>query len=90
MQPMNNQLVVKPVVKEVEEKTAAGLYVPQQVIEKQIKEDRPTEGEVLFVHEDSKLKVGDKVVFSRNTGSRMVIDGLDCLIIDEKFILLRK
>ena len=64
------------------EKTAGGLYIPDSAKEK------PQSGKVEAVGDDVKsLKVGDKILFDRYSGSKISIDNVDYLIIKEEDVL---
>ena len=64
------------------EKTAGGLYIPDSAKEK------PQSGKVEAVGDDVKsLKVGDKILFDRYSGSKINIDNIEYLIIKEEDVL---
>ena len=64
------------------EKTAGGLYIPDSAKEK------PQSGKVEAVGDEVKsLKVGDKILFDRYSGSKINIDNVDYLIIKEEDVL---
>ncbi len=64
------------------EKTAGGLYIPDSAKEK------PQSGKVEAVGDDVKsLKVGDKILFDRYSGSKISIDNVEYLIIKEEDVL---
>ena len=64
------------------EKTAGGLYIPDSAKEK------PQSGKVEAVGDDVKsLKIGDKILFDRYSGSKISIDNVDYLIIKEEDVL---
>lgn len=64
------------------EKTAGGLYIPDSAKEK------PQSGKVEAVGDDVKsLKLGDKILFDRYSGSKISIDNVDYLIIKEEDVL---
>ena len=64
------------------EKTAGGLYIPDSAKEK------PQSGKVEAVGDDVKsLKVGDKILFDRYSGSKISIDNTEYLIIKEEDVL---
>ena len=64
------------------EKTAGGLYIPDSAKEK------PQSGKVEAVGDEVKsLKVGDKILFDKYSGSKISIDSTDYLIIKEEDIL---
>ena len=72
---------------EVEEKTPSGIIIPDTAKEK------PVEGEVLAVGPGARdetgkvvppdVKVGDKVLFGKWSGTDVIIDGEDRLILKE-------
>ncbi len=87
--PLHDRVVVRRV--ESEEKTAGGIIIPDTAKEK------PSEGEVLAVgpgarDNDGKvvamdLKVGDRVLFGKWSGTEVKIDGQDVLIMKESDIM---
>jgi len=89
LQPLEDRIVVRPA--EAEEKTASGLVIPDTAKEK------PQQGEVLAVGEGRfgddndripmEDSVGDKVVFSKNGGTEITIDGEDLLILAARDVL---
>ena len=63
-------------------KTAGGLYIPDSAKEK------PQSGKIEAVGEEVKqLKVGDKVLFDRYSGSKINIDNTEYLIVKEEDVL---
>ncbi len=92
IQPLGDRLVVK-VAEVVEEKTKAGLYVPDTAKEK------PQEGEVLAVGPGAlnekgeripmEVAVGDRVLFSKYGGTEVKIDGEEYLILSARDILAK-
>ena len=89
LRPLHDRVLVKRI--ESEAKTAGGIILPDTVKEK------PSEGEVLAVGtgikaDDGKVtpldvKVGDKVLFGKWSGTEVKIDGKDLLIMQEKDIM---
>ena len=89
IKPLSDRVVVKP--QAAEEKTASGIILPDTAKEK------PQEGKVVAVGngkvaEDGKktpldVKKGDKVLFSKYSGSEVKLDGEDHLIMREDDIL---
>ena len=87
--PLHDRVVVKRI--DAEEKTAGGIIIPDSAKEK------PTEGEVIAVgpgarSEDGKIhpldvKVGDRVLFGKWSGTEVKIDGEDLLIMKESDIM---
>lgn len=64
------------------EKTAGGLYIPDTAKEK------PQSGQVEAIGADVKsLKVGDKILFDRYSGSKINIDNTEYLIVKEEDVL---
>lgn len=92
IQPLADKLVVK-ISEVVEEKTKSGLYVPDTAKEK------PQEGEVLAVGpgalnekgERTPMSVaeGDKIIFSKYSGTEVKIDGETLLILSENNVLAK-
>ncbi len=89
IRPLQDRILIKRVAGE--EKTASGLFVPDTAKEK------PQEGEVIAVGngktlDDGKLhkptvKVGDRVLFSKYSGSEVKLDGEEHLILREDDLL---
>jgi chaperonin GroES len=87
--PLHDRVLVKRI--EAEEKTAGGIIIPDTAKEK------PVGGEVLAVgpgsrSEDGKLhpldvKAGDRVLFGKWSGTEVLIEGEDRLIMKESDIL---
>ena len=69
---------------ETESRTSTGLYIPETAKEK------PQTGFIIAVgdeEEDIKVKVGQKVLFPKYTGTEIKLDGKDHLIMDADDIL---
>ncbi|MGI6662283.1 MAG: co-chaperone GroES [Bacillota bacterium] len=89
LKPLADRVVVKPI--QAEEKTKGGIVLPDTA------KDKPQEGEVIAVgtgrilDNGTKLplevKVGDRVVYSKYSGSEIKIDGEEYLIIRESDVL---
>jgi chaperonin GroES len=89
LKPLADRVVVKKL--EAEEKTAGGIVLPDTAKEK------PQQGEVLAigpgklndknVREPLEVKVGDKVLFAKYSGTEVKIEGVDYLILAERDIL---
>ena len=87
--PLHDRVVVKRI--DAEEKTKGGIIIPDTAKEK------PSQGEVVAVgpggrDETGKLtpidvKVGDKVLFGKWSGTEVKIDGEDLLIMKESDIM---
>ncbi|MGP6159070.1 MAG: co-chaperone GroES [Vulcanimicrobiaceae bacterium] len=89
LRPLGDRLVVEHV--EQSDKTSGGVFLPDTAKEK------PQEGKVLAVGSGRTLdsgtklpldvKVGDKIIYSKYSGSEVKIDGKEYLIISEKDVL---
>lgn len=83
IQPMGNRVLIKPL--EQESKTSSGLYLPDTAKEK------PQTGVVVAVgdDEDIKLKVNDKVLFAKYTGTEFKLDGQEYLLMECNDVLAK-
>lgn len=89
LKPLGNRVVVEPL--EQEEITAGGIVLPETAKEK------PQQGMVQAVgpgdrDEDGKriamdVKVGDKVLFAKYSGTEMKLDGKKLLVLRESDLL---
>jgi chaperonin GroES len=80
VRPLKERLFVKYF--EEEGRTAGGLYIPDTAKEK------PQKGIVEAVGSEVKdVKVHDKVLFDKYSGSKITIDDVDYLIIKEEDVL---
>ena len=89
LRPLHDRVIVKRL--EEERKTASGIVIPDTAAEK------PDQGEVLAVgpgkkNEDGKVspvdvKVGDKVLFGKYSGTEVKIDGEDLLVMREDDVM---
>ena len=87
--PLHDRVLVRRV--EAEEKTAGGIIIPDSAKEK------PQEGEVVSVgtgarDESGKIvppdvKVGDRILFGKWSGTEVKLDGKDIVIMKESDIL---
>ncbi|MGE5308914.1 MAG: co-chaperone GroES [Deltaproteobacteria bacterium] len=87
--PLGDRIVIKPL--EAKEKTKGGIIIPDTAKEK------PLEGKIVAVGkgritDDGKtvapeVKVGDKVLYGKYSGTEIVIDGEEMLIVKEEDIL---
>jgi len=77
-QPLGQRVLVKRV--EEEAKTASGIIIPDNAKEK------PSNATVIAVSnevkEDGEVSVGDTVVFGKYSGTEIVVDGEDHLVLD--------
>jgi chaperonin GroES len=87
--PLHDRVVVKRI--DAEEKTAGGIIIPDTAKEK------PQQGEVVAVgpggrDESGKLipidvKVGDRVLFGKWSGTEVKLDGVEYLIMKESDVM---
>ena len=87
--PLHDRVVVRRI--EADEKTAGGIIIPDTAKEK------PQEGEIIAVGPGARdkegklipidLKVGDRVLFGKWSGTEVKIDGLELLIMKESDIM---
>ena len=89
LKPLEDRIVVEPL--EAEQVTASGLVIPDTAKEK------PSEGEILAIGPGGRdeagklipidLRVGDRVLFGKWSGSEVKIDGAEVLIMKESDIM---
>jgi chaperonin GroES len=89
LKPLSDRVVLKPV--EAEERTKGGIVLPDTA------KDKPQEGEVVAVGPgtilkngtklEPEVKVGDRVIYSKYSGTEIKIDGEEYLIVRESDIL---
>jgi len=84
--PLGDRLLIKPIKEE--EKTEGGIVLPDSAKEK------PMKAEVIAVGEgedikDLDLKVGDKVIYSKYSGTEIKINDEEHIIIDAEDILAK-
>jgi chaperonin GroES len=87
--PLHDRVVVRRI--EADQKTAGGIIIPDSAQEK------PSEGEVVAVGEGARdedgdripmdVKVGDRVLFGKWSGTEVKINGEDLLIMKESDIM---
>ena len=90
IQPLHDRVIIRR-IEESTDKTAGGLYIPDTAKEK------PQEGEVIAVGEGKykedgtrqplDVKVGDRVLFGKYSGSEIKLDGEEFIIMREDEIL---
>jgi chaperonin GroES len=83
--PLHDRILVRRIV--ADEKTAGGILIPDTVKEK------PMEGEVVAVGPGARdengsrvkpsVKVGDRILFGKWSGTEIVLDGEELLIMKE-------
>ena len=84
IKPLADRVLVEP--KEAETKTASGLYIPDTAKEK------PQEGKVIAAgpgkkDEPMEVKVGDEVIYGKNAGTEVTVEGKKYLIVKQSDIL---
>jgi chaperonin GroES len=89
LKPLNDRVLIKRLPSE--EKTAGGLFIPDNAKEK------PQEGEVVAVGEGKLLengkvrplevKAGDRIFFRKYAGNEVTLDGTEHVILREEEIL---
>ncbi len=81
--PLGARVLIQPL--EQENRTASGIILPETAKEK------PQTGPVKAVGDDEaiKVKVGDKVLFPKYTGTEVKLDGIDYLLMESHDILAR-
>src|SRR6187431_2311906 len=87
--PLHDRILVRRI--EAEEKTSGGIIIPDTAKEK------PQEGEVLAIgpgtRDDSgklvelDVKVGDRILFGKWSGTEIKLDGQDLLIMKESDVM---
>jgi len=86
LKPLYDRVIVKP--EEEEAKTKGGIFIPDTV-----KKEKSQRGEIVAVgcgiDKDTplKVKVGDKVLFSKYAGNDITIEDVDYIIMKENDIL---
>ena len=83
LEPLGSRVLIRPL--EQESKTSSGLYLPETAKEK------PQTGEVMAIGNDEeiKLKVGDKVLFAKYSGTEFKLDGVDYVLFEANDVLAR-
>src|SRR5690606_15861527 len=87
--PLHDRVLVRRI--EAEEKTAGGIIIPDSAKEK------PSEGEIVAVGDGARdddgdripldVKVGDRILFGKWSGTEVKLDGEDLLIMKESDIM---
>lgn len=83
VQPLGTRVLIRPSVDE-ESRTNSGLYIPETAKEK------PQTGEVVAIGDEEdgiKVKVGQKVLFPKYTGTEIKLNNVDHLIMEADDIL---
>jgi chaperonin GroES len=87
--PLHDRIVVRRI--EADEKTAGGIIIPD------IAKEKPQEGEVLAIGPGARdesgqiqpldVRVGDRVLFGKWSGTEIRLDGQDLLIMKEADVM---
>ena len=87
--PLHDRVVVKRI--EAQDKTASGIIIPDTA------KERPSQGEIVAVGPGGRdeagrvipidLRVGDRVLFGKWSGTEVKIDGTELLIMKESDIM---
>jgi chaperonin GroES len=87
--PLHDRVVLKRI--DAEDKTAGGIIIPDTA------KERPSQGEVIAIGSGGRdeagklipidLKVGDRVLFGKWSGTEVKIDGVDLLIMTESDVM---
>jgi len=83
LQPMGTRVLIKPL--EEESKTSSGLLLPETVKEK------PQTGLVVAIGDDEeiKLKLNDKILFAKYSGTEFKMDGTEYLLLEANDVLAK-
>ena len=83
VQPLGARVLIQPL--EQEGRTASGLLLPETAKEK------PQTGRVIAVGDDEgiKVKVDEKVLFAKYTGTEIKLGGVNYLLMDHNDLLAR-
>jgi len=84
IKPLSDRVLIEPAA--AEEKTAGGLFIPDTAKEK------PLQGKVVAVGPGTaevkmEVKVGDKVLYGKYSGTEINLDSKDYIIMFQKDIL---
>ena len=89
--PLADRVLIEPIIEEPESKTKSGIYLPDS-----IQKEKPEEGIVIAVGEGKyesgqlvpmRVKVGDKVIFSKYAYEQIKVDGKEYYMFKEENIL---
>jgi chaperonin GroES len=83
IEPLGSRVLIRPL--EQESKTASGLLLPETAKEK------PQSGEVVAIGDDEeiRLKVGDRVLFAKYSGTEFKYDGVEYILFESTDVLAR-
>ena len=89
--PLGDRVLVRPAIEIDSEKTKSGILIPDTV-----QKEKPAEGEVVAIGEGKydggnliplRVKVGDRVMFSKYGYDELKVDGKEYYIVKEENIL---
>ena len=82
IRPLGENVLVKP--EKAEKKTETGIYLPESA-----SQEKPQQGKVLAVGESEKIMVkkGQRVIYTRYSGTEIKMDGEECLIVKSEDII---
>lgn len=86
IQPLGDNVVITPEKKSEKTKTESGIYLPESATNEN---ERPQMGKVVAVGDSEKItfKKGQKVIYSRYSGTEVVMDGTTYLIVKNDDVL---
>lgn len=76
--PLNDRVLVR--VKESNERTPSGLYIPKTA------QEQVQEGKILVSNVDT-LHEGTDIIFDKYAGTALIVDGVTCLLLKNTDIL---
>jgi chaperonin GroES len=78
LKPLHDRLLLKPLAAET--KTKAGIIIPDTAQEKPMQGERLEDGRL----EPLGVKVGDKVIYGKWSGTEVKLDGVEHVILKEE------
>lgn len=89
LKPIGERILAKRML--TESKTKGGILLPDELKEKSHEAIVVAVGDGYMTDHGEKIeleiKVGDKIMFSKNSGTQIIIDGEEYLIFEEKEVL---
>lgn len=86
IQPLRDNIVITPEKKSEKSKTETGIYLPESAVNEN---EKPQIGKVVAVGDSKKINVkkGQKVIYSRYSGTEVLMDGATYLIVKNDDVL---
>lgn len=86
IKPLKDNIVIAPEKKAEKNKTETGIYLPESSINES---ERPQIGKVIAIGESKKITVkkGDKVIYSRYSGTEVMVGNGTYLIVKNDDVL---